>query len=117
MVNGKKISADDVSRMQKGKTMTYITDTRPNTNSIAISQDADVLLCECVYEHKLAEKAAKHMHLTAREAGLIASKAGVNKLVLTHFSARYKETSVLETDARDVFDNVIAGYDGMKVRL
>ena len=55
--------------------------------------------------------------MTALEAAQIASRAGVKKLILTHFSARYKNTLDLEEDARTAFDNVISAYDFLKVTI
>ena len=47
----------------------------------------------------------------------VASKSNVKKLVLTHFSARYKSTLELNNDARDYFDNTECAYDLMKISL
>ena len=63
------------------------------------------------------KKAELHKHLTAGQAGLIANKANAGKLILTHFSQRYKNTQQIEEDARTVFDNVIAATDFMKFRI
>ena len=48
---------------------------------------------------------------------MIANKSDVGKLILTHFSARYKNTDELESDARDIFDNTISAKDFMEVRI
>lgn len=48
----------------------------------------------------------KTKHSTAKQAGIIAQKAGVQKLILGHFSARYKNLSLFEKEAQVVFDNV-----------
>ncbi len=53
--------------------------------------------------------------MTAVEAAQIASQSNVKKLILTHFSARYKDESALEKDARTVFDNTLAAKDFMKI--
>jgi len=55
--------------------------------------------------------------MTALQAGQIASQANVKKLLLTHFSARYKSTHELEEDARTAFDNSHAAYDFLRVNL
>ncbi|MBD3318579.1 ribonuclease Z [Candidatus Woesearchaeota archaeon] len=114
---GKTVRPEQVSRLEKGKKFCYITDTLPNNNAITLANDADLLLSECVYDHSMKAKARQHHHLTAQQAGHIASKANAKKLVLTHFSARYKETSLLEQDARAVFDNVISAEDFMTFTL
>ena len=59
----------------------------------------------------------KYKHMTAKQAGLIANQANVKKLIITHFSTRYKDAKELEEDAKDVFENVSAAYDFMKIKL
>ena len=57
-------------------------------------------------------------HSTAREAALVASRAGVKRLVLTHFSARYsRDPSELEREAKEVFHNVSMARDGMELEV
>lgn len=48
----------------------------------------------------------KTKHSTAKQAGIIAQKASVEKLVLGHFSARYKNLSLFKKEAQVVFDDV-----------
>ena len=88
-----------------------------NENCFKLAEDADLLICDSTYTSKLKDKASEHGHLTALEAAQIASRAGVKKLILTHFSARYKNTLDLEEDARIAFDNVISAYDFLKVTI
>lgn len=114
---GKKVNVDDATTVVKGKIIAYITDSVPGKNSMKIAQDADVLISESTYDSKLEEKAEMYKHMTAKQAGLIANQTNVKKLVLTHFSTRYKDVHVLEEDARDVFDNVVAAKDFMKINL
>jgi len=111
----KKVSADDVTSLIKGRKITFITDTLLNKNCVKLASNADILICDSTYSSKLKDKAAEHSHLTSLEAAQIASQANVKKLVLTHFSARYKNTSELEEDARTAFDNVIAAKDFLHI--
>lgn len=117
MFKGKKISPKETTYVVEGKKLAYIPDSVSNKNSLKIAQDADILICDATYVSDLQEKADKHMHMTAKDAGLIANQSNVKKLIITHFSARYKDSHVLEEDARDVFNNVEAAYDFMKVKL
>lgn len=112
---GKKIKPEQVSTTVKGRIFAHITDTRPTKNCSKISKDADILLCEASYTSEHKEKAREYYHMTAVEAAQIASQNNVKKLVLTHFSARYKDEGVIEEDARTVFDNTLAARDFMKI--
>ncbi|MBW2966438.1 ribonuclease Z, partial [Candidatus Woesearchaeota archaeon] len=114
---GKKISPKDTTYVVEGKKIAYIADSIPNKNSLKVAQDADVLICDATYTSELQEKADKHMHMTAKEAGLIANQTNVKKLIMTHFSTRYKDTKELVEDAKNVFENVEAAYDFMKINL
>jgi len=111
----KKIVPEEVSTLVKGRKIVFLTDTLMNDNCFKIASEADLLICDSTYSSKLKDKAEEYGHLTALEAGQIASRSGVKKLILTHFSARYKNTLELEEDARIAFDNVIAAYDFMKL--
>jgi len=114
---GKKYKPEEYAELVKGKKVAYVTDTLVCDNAIRIAKNADVVICESSYAKDLQQKAIDHMHLSAHDAGLIASRAGAKKLVITHFSARYKNTHEVEADARDVFDNVIAAKDLMKISV
>ena len=111
----KKIKPDQISNVIGGKKIVYITDTALCKNCYDLAKDADLLICEASYTSKLEDKAKEYKHLTAKQAGLIANRADVKKLILTHFSARYKNSLEIEEDARDVFDNVFTAKDFMKV--
>ena len=112
---GKKVSADDATTLIKGRKIVFMTDTMPNDNCQKLAANADILIIDSTYSSKLKDKAVEHGHLTALEAAQIASRSGVKKLVLTHFSARYKNTLEIEEDARTAFDNVVCAYDFMKI--
>ena len=115
--NGKKIIPEDAAYIENGKKVAYIADTVMCDNCYKIADNADLLICEATYSSKLADKSEEYGHLTAKHAAQIANKSNVKQLVLTHFSARYKNTQELEEDARNIFDNVICANDFMKIEL
>jgi len=114
---GKKISPKDTTYTVEGKKIAYIADTVLCNNCYKLAKDADVLVCESTYASNLLSKAEEYYHMTSKQAALIASKANAEKLILTHFSNRYKNTQELEEDARNVFDNTLCAYDLMKVKV
>ncbi|MBD3354610.1 ribonuclease Z [Candidatus Woesearchaeota archaeon] len=114
---GKKIFPKDATYLVKGKIICYLADSVPSKNSLKLAQDADILICESTYSSKLEDKAEEYRHMTSKHAGMIANQANAKKLVLTHFSTRYKDTHELEEDARNVFDDVIAAKDFMRIKI
>lgn len=114
---GKKVSPKDTTYVVEGKKISFIADTCYCNNAVKLAKDADLMICEATYSSKLKDKAKEYCHLTAQQAGLIANEANAKKLVLIHFSARYKNTQEVEEDARVVFDNVICAEDFMKIKV
>ena len=116
-LKSKKIEPDDVTYIEEGKKVAYITDTILCDNCYKIAEDADLLICEATYSSKLVDKSEEYGHMTAKQAGQLANKSNTKQLVLIHFSARYKNTQELEEDARNVFDSIICAHDFMKIDL
>ncbi|MFH0977881.1 MAG: ribonuclease Z [Candidatus Woesearchaeota archaeon] len=117
MFKGKSISTDDATYKVKGKKISFISDTLLTKGCYELAKDADLLVCEAAFSSNLQEKATEYKHMTAKQAGLIASQSNVKKLVLTHFSARYKDLSEIEEDAKNVFENTTAAFDLMKLKV
>lgn len=116
-IGGKTVSPDDVSYLKRGKKVTFILDTQLNANCIPLARAADILVCESTYKEELKEKSEDHKHLTTKDACQIASHADVERLIITHFSQRYKTTHELLDDAKNYFERVEAAFDFMKVKL
>jgi ribonuclease Z len=116
-INGKKISPEDISVIKKGRKITFIFDTLPNENSFDLAKDSDLLVTEAVYLSNMKENSEKYKHMTTEDAGLIANKANVKKLIITHFSQRYKTTDELEEEIKTYFANSSCAFDFMKVKI
>ncbi|MBT3405858.1 ribonuclease Z [Candidatus Woesearchaeota archaeon] len=114
---GTEIDVEKATYIVEGKKFTYVADTEFCPSAVDLAENADVVVCEATYESSKLDKAEGYKHMTAQQAGLLANQAGAKKLVLNHFSQRYKEPLPLIEDARTVFDNVVAGEDFMKIRL
>jgi ribonuclease Z len=114
---GKEVKSEDVTYLVKGKKITYIADTAACENCVKLAQDADVLISESVYASKLQEKAEEYMHLTAKDAAMMANQADAKKLILTHFSQRYKTVEELEEEAKTIFPETVCAFDFMKLKV
>ena len=114
---GKKVGVDKATNVVKGKRITIISDTVPCKGADKLAKNSDLLVCEATYASNLENKGEEHSHMTAKQAAELANRSNVKKLVLTHFSARYKNTRELEEDARNCFGNVLCAKDFMKINL
>lgn len=111
IIDGKKITLDDVSFVRKGESIAIVIDTKVCPQAVAIAKGARLLLCESTYLDEHKELAYKHLHLTAKEAALIAKEADVKQLVLTHFSARYQSLEPFLEESRAIFPNTEVAKD------
>jgi ribonuclease Z len=114
---GKKVGVDKATNVVKGKRITIISDTGPCKGADKLAKNSDLLVCEATYASNLENKGEEHSHMTAKQAAELANRSNVKKLVLTHFSARYKNTRELEEDAINCFGNVLCAKDFMKINL
>lgn len=117
VVNKKKIQPDDVSSVVVGNKVGYIADTSFCKNCLTLAQDCDLLIAEATYHSDDEEKAERYQHLTAKQTAHLAQQANVGKLIITHFSQRYKTVTALEEEARDIFPETVAAYDFMRIKM
>jgi ribonuclease Z len=110
--------AEVVGAPRPGRRLVISGDTRPCQATCDVSAAADLLIHEATFAQDEAERAVHTGHSTAREAAEVAAAAGVLRLVLTHFSPRYADDPrFLEKEARAVFPETIAAYDGLTVEV
>lgn len=81
----------------------YCSDTQYSGKVAGIVQGADLLYHEATFADDNKEMAVQTGHSTASQAAKVAAKAGVGRLLIGHFSSRYKDESVLVQEARAIF--------------
>lgn len=110
-VGGRWVLIDEVSHVRPGDAFAYVVDTRPCPEAVQIAKGAKMLLCESTYLESEKGLAHEYMHMTAKQAATIARDAGVETLILTHFSARYRDLELFAEEARTIFPNTFAAED------
>ncbi len=114
---GKKITVKNATKLVKGKKISIILDTGYCENCIKIAKDADLLISESTFSIEEKDKAKEYKHLTSQDAAKIAKKSKVKKLILTHFSQRYKDEKILEQEAKKIFKNVESAKDFLEINI
>ncbi len=106
------------------KTVTIGGDTIDCDGLQRLAKDADMLIISCYLadkeiESQAFERLANHIIASSRQVGKIASRAGVHRLLLTHFRKKSNELMIsLEQDVRADFDGEIyIGEDGMMIEV
>jgi ribonuclease Z len=107
-----------VGTPRPGRRVVISGDTRPCEATVEMARGADLLVHEATFAEEETARALETGHSTAAEAARVAERAGVRRLILTHFSARYsRDPSELEGEARAIFANVSVARDGMEVEV
>ncbi|MDO8427693.1 MAG: ribonuclease Z [Candidatus Diapherotrites archaeon] len=119
-INGKTFKPKDVMDYSQGRTgrkICIVMDTLASTSYVKHLKQADILVHEAVFGDDGIERALKTKHSTARQAAKLAKKAKVQKLILTHISSRYKDTTELVKQAKEEFEQTEMAEDLMKKEI
>jgi len=116
-IGKRTIKIKDVTTLQKGKKVLYVTDTRPMTGTVRAARNAEILIHEAAYTEKEKMLAKQRKHSTAYEAAHVAKLAKVKLLIITHLSARHRDPDALYDEARKVFRNTVIGNDGYTTEI
>lgn len=103
---------------RKGLKVSYCTDSRPVENILTFVKEADLFICEGMYgDPDEANKAKEYKHMTFQEAALLAKKAQVERLWLTHFSPALVRPKDFEYVAKEIFSKAKVAKDKMSMTL
>lgn len=111
--DGRLISPDEVLfPAEPPLSYAYCSDTRYSERLVDYIKDTHLLYHEATFMEDMRNRAASTAHSTAKQAGTIAKAAEVKKLLLGHFSARYKDLDLLLEEARTVFPETALANEG-----
>ena len=95
----------------------FCTDTAYDPSIVEYVRGVDLLYHEATFLSGEEQRARETGHATARQAALIAQEAQVGKLIIGHFSARYKDLQPFLEEARSIFPATCLAADGERFEI
>ncbi|NOZ82169.1 MAG: ribonuclease Z [Candidatus Micrarchaeota archaeon] len=107
-IDGKTVSIEDVAEKIEGRKIVYSGDTEP-VREIFEEATGGLLIHEATF---FAD--AAHAHSSAEDVARLSAEFGIEKLILTHFSRKYRRISQKVKKLKKIFPRVEAARDLMK---
>ncbi len=102
--SGEVLSNDAITyRPYSTLSYAYCSDTNYSARLARMVEGVDVLYHEATYAADMRKTAKERGHSTTEDAAKVAKMAGVGRLLIGHFSSRYKDLSLLLNEARATF--------------
>ena len=116
--NEKIIKPEQVlGEKRPGKKIGISGDTMPTKKLEEFFQGCDYLVFDSTFIEEEKQRALETCHSTAKQAAELGKNAKVKNLILTHFSARYKDEMAHKSEAEKIHDAVITAKDLLEVEI
>jgi ribonuclease Z len=102
---------------KRSRSYAFCSDTKYDESLLEYISDVDLLYHEATFANDMAERAGNTFHSTAEQAALIAKKAVARKLLLGHFSVRYRELDVILEEAKKIYNESYLAIEGNVIEL
>ena len=90
----------------------YCSDTNYSARLARMVEGVDMLYHEATYAADMRKTAKERGHSTTADAAKVAEMAGVGRLLIGHFSSRYKDLNLLLDEAREIFPSTDIAHEG-----
>ncbi|WP_181305554.1 ribonuclease Z [Rufibacter sp. XAAS-G3-1] len=102
---------------KRSRSYAYCSDTKYKEDILPYVTGVDLLYHEATFLSDLEHRATHTFHSTAAQAATFAQKAQVKRLLIGHFSARYKDLSPLLAEAQAIFPNTALAAEGKTISV
>ena len=104
-----------LGKKRSGKKIGISGDTMPTKELEEFFRECDYLVFDSTFLDEEKQKAQDTCHSTAKQAAELGKNANVKNLILTHFSARYKDEIGHKIEAEQIHNSVITAKDLLEV--
>lgn len=95
----------------------FCSDTAYFEDIIPLIENCDLLYHESTFLEDKKDLAKITKHTTAKQAARIADKSNVKKLLLGHYSNRYKNENLFLEEAKPIFSNTELSFEGKEIEI
>lgn len=111
--SGEVVPNDELTYIPyKARSYAYLSDTAYSAKAAERVAGVDLLYHETTYSAADEQWAGGRGHSTTTEAAKAATKAGAKRLIIGHFSSRYKDFEALRDECREIFPNTDIAAEG-----
>lgn len=82
----------------------YLSDTNYSGKAVKLVKGVDLLYHEATYAADMRREAKNRGHATTHDAARAAVESGAGRLLIGHFSSRYKDEEALVAECRELFE-------------
>ncbi|RZK82557.1 MAG: ribonuclease Z [Pedobacter sp.] len=111
------LNSDYTIDSSKPRKYGYCSDTLFDERYFGGISECDMLYHEATFLHEMLERANQTHHTTALQAAQIAQITNAGKLLIGHFSSRYKALLPLLDEAKSVFENTELAIEGSTYQI
>jgi len=116
--NGKTIRPEQVlGEKRPGKKIGISGDTMPTDELEKFFNECDYLVFDSTFLDEEKQRAQDTCHSTAKQAATLGKNAKIKNLILTHFSARYKDEVEHLNEAKEIHNSVITARDLLEIEI
>ena len=116
--NGETINPEQVlGEKRPGKKIGISGDTMPTNELEKFFNECDYLVFDSTFLDEEKQRAQDTCHSTAKQAATLGKNAKIKNLILTHFSARYKDEVEHLNEAREIHNSVITARDLLEIEI
>jgi len=102
---------------KKPLSFAFCSDTKYKPDIIPIIKNVDLLYHEATFLSDREDLARKTKHATSKQAAKIAKDAEVGQLIIGHYSGRYKDISLFQEEAKEIFENTELAEPGKVFKI
>ncbi len=119
IINNKEIikPVQVLGKKRPGKKIGISGDTMPTKELEEFFKECDYLVFDSTFLDEEKQKAQDTCHSTAKQAAQLGKNSNVKNLILTHFSARYKDEIGHLTEAEKIHNSVVTAKDFLEIEI